>query len=325
MKMTMTLSPVRDMTWQLASQIGVEGAVFHLLGPGEKDPSLLTYSGLKKAQKGLKEFDIDLSVIEGDPIDLQCVKLGLENRDNAIKKYCELLKIFADLGVNDVCYNFMAGVNWFRSESSHKLRGGALASGFSFDTVRGSTIDLGGISLTENIVLDNHRYFLEKVLPVAEACKVRLALHPDDPPMNPFLNVPRIAASVSSFDSILKEFDSPSLGITFCQSNFKLMGCDLAETARHFARQNKIFFIHFRDVAGDVYNFHETFHDDGPTDMAEMMGIYLKDCPNALIRPDHVPALIGEDNGNFGYTMGGRLFAIGYMRGLMQALENKER
>jgi mannonate dehydratase len=235
----------------------------------------------------------------------------------------DLLKIFSDLGVKDICYNFMAGVNWYRSNTTYTTRGGALASGFSIADVQNKTIDLNGVNLTKTIVEDNHRYFLDRVLPVAESLNMHLALHPDDPPMDPFLNCPRIASSVASYDKILNEFNSSSLGITFCQSNFKLMGGNLKEIAKKYAKQGKIFFIHFRDVEGDVNNFHETFHDNGPTDMAEMMDVYMKYCPNAFIRPDHVPTLAGENNKNFGYTMGGRLFAIGYMRALMQAFDYK--
>jgi mannonate dehydratase len=103
----------------------------------------------------------------------------------------------------------------------------------------------------------------------------------------------------------------------FCQANFKLMGGDVYEMAESFGQMGKIFFVHFRDVRGNRYDFEETFHDDGPTDMARMMRIYLDYCPDVPIRPDHVPTLEGDDNTNFGYTMRGRLYAMGYMKGLI--------
>ena len=108
--------------------------------------------------------------------------------------------------------------------------------------------------------------------------------------------------------------------MTFCQANFKLMDGDLYKMATAFGESGKIFFVHFRDVEGDKYNFKETFHDDGPTDMARMMRIYHKYIPETPLRPDHVPTLEGDDNTNFGYTMRGRLYAAGYIKGLMDSL-----
>jgi mannonate dehydratase len=77
--------------------------------------------------------------------------------------------------------------------------------------------------------------------------------------------------------------------------------------------------VHFRDVRGTPESFTETFHDDGPTDMAAAMRAYRKIGFDGPIRPDHVPQLVGEESGEPGYTMLGRLYAFGYIRGLMQA------
>jgi mannonate dehydratase len=95
------------------------------------------------------------------------------------------------------------------------------------------------------------------------------------------------------------------------------MGADVAACAERFAPRIK--FIHFRDIRGTAECFEETFHDNGPTDMARMLRRY-HDCGlDVPIRVDHVPTMEGEDNHNHGYALLGRLFAVGYMKGIMDA------
>jgi mannonate dehydratase len=108
-------------------------------------------------------------------------------------------------------------------------------------------------------------------------------------------------------------------GITLCQGNFALMAPDLPATIRHFGRQGKIFFVHLRDVRGTPERFQETFQDDGPTDMLACLRAYREVGFEGVLRPDHVPTMAGEDNSNPGYEAMGRLFAIGYIKGLREA------
>jgi mannonate dehydratase len=97
------------------------------------------------------------------------------------------------------------------------------------------------------------------------------------------------------------------------------MGCDIPSTIHRFG--NRIGYVHFRDVRGTPEAFEETFHDNGPTDMVAAMRALREVGFEGPMRPDHVPQMVGEDDGEPGYTMLGRLFAYGYMRGLMQATE----
>jgi mannonate dehydratase len=109
-------------------------------------------------------------------------------------------------------------------------------------------------------------------------------------------------------------------GITLCQGNFVLMDPDLPRTIRRFGRQNKIFFVHLRDVVGTVEDYHETWHDDGPTDLLECLRTYDEVGFTGVLRPDHVPSVEGEDNLHPGYQLYGRLFAVGYIAGLLESL-----
>lgn len=78
--------------------------------------------------------------------------------------------------------------------------------------------------------------------------------------------------------------------------------------------------IHIRDVPGNRYNFRETFHDNGPTDMVEMFRTYKAVGFTGPLRSDHVPTMAGESNAHIGYEMKGNLFGIGYMKGIMEAV-----
>lgn len=163
-------------------------------------------------------------------------------------------------------------------------------------------------------------YFLQEVIPVAEEAGVKLALHPDDPPIESLQGVPRIINSPEAYEQVLGYYNSEYNGITFCQGNFTAMGVDLPKTVRRFG--DRINFIHFRDVEGTARQFVETWHDDGPTDMLAALQAYQDAVDDDVpIRPDHVPTMAGEDNSNPGYHTKGRLFAIGYMKGLLEQTE----
>ena len=158
-----------------------------------------------------------------------------------------------------------------------------------------------------------------EVVPVAEEAGVQMALHPDDPPISPIRGVPRLVTSVENYRRILDLYDSPNHGLTFCQGNFAAMGADVPAAIEEFSQ--KIHFVHFRDVEGTADSFVETWHDDGPTDMQEAIDTYQRVGFDAAIRPDHVPRMLDEqdrDAAMSGYTDMGRLFAVGYMRGLLE-------
>jgi mannonate dehydratase len=109
-------------------------------------------------------------------------------------------------------------------------------------------------------------------------------------------------------------------GITLCQGNFALMTNDLPSVIRHFGQQGKIFFVHLRDVRGTPEKFVETFHDDGQTDMLACLHAYRDIGFEGVARPDHVPTMEGDSNDHAGYSSIGRLFAIGYLKGLREAV-----
>ena len=106
--------------------------------------------------------------------------------------------------------------------------------------------------------------------------------------------------------------------ITLCQGNFTLMTDDLP--ARHPQVRQAISFVHFRDVRGAPKQFEETWHDAGKTDMLACMRAYRDIGFDGVLRPDHVPTVEGDSNEHAGYSAFGRLYAIGYIRGLREAV-----
>ena len=147
-----------------------------------------------------------------------------------------------------------------------------------------------------------------------------MALHPDDPPISPLRGIGRILTSADNYRKVMNIVPSPVNGITFCQANFKLMGEDIYALAKEWCDQKKIFFVHLRDVEGTKEHFRETFHDNGPTDMARILKIYGECGYDLPMRPDHAPMMEGDSAGQTGgYGVVGKVLAFGYMMGLMKA------
>ena len=309
-----------DEKWALCRQMGVQYAIAKLASEltGHADPS--DFEALKLSQSRFKENGFDLIGLEGDQFDMNRIKFGLDGRDEDVEKYCRMLENMGRLGIKLLCYNFMAGIGWFRTKTNIAERGGALVSGFSADEAMKQGLTGFG-ELSEEKLWQNYEWFLEKVLPVAEKNGVKMALHPDDPPISPLRGIARIFTNATQFRRALAISNSPSHGLTFCQGSFVTMGEDIPLLIREFSGQNKIHFVHIRDVQGDRANFRETFHDNGPTDMVAAFKAYKAAGLEVPLRSDHVPTMAGESNEQHGYAMKGNLFGIGYIKGIMEALE----
>ena len=146
-------------------------------------------------------------------------------------------------------------------------------------------------------------------------------MHPDDPPLSPIWGMARIMRSVENFDRLFALAPSPVNGLTFCQGCFAELGIDVCAAIRHFGP--RIHFAHCRDVAGTPEDFRETFPDNGPTDMAGVFRAYRDAGYRGHIRSDHVPHLIIDRGEHDGYGLYGNIFAIGYLKGMMEPIFGK--
>jgi mannonate dehydratase len=312
------LPPRPHRVWHLAAQAGVTHAVCKCApeltgattGPDDIDV-------LASVHRTLAANGLHLCALEGDQFDMSRIKLGLPGRDEALARYCRMLANLGAFGIRLLCYNFMAGIGWHRSGAS-PIRGGALGTHFRLVDVPTSLTDCGVVEPER--MWDNFAYFLRAVLPAARAAGVRLALHPDDPPLPRLRGIARIFGNAAAFDRAWKLAPEETNAVTFCQANFKLAGEDLPSLARRWA--GRVAYLHVRDVRGSAEDFVEIFHDESEVDQPALFRTYHELGLDVPVRCDHVPTMHGEteDPGHIpGYGTLGRLLAIGYFKGVLQA------
>lgn len=316
-RLSVILPPEPDSRWQLAKQMGVTDAVIHPLEIGD-DRTDWTYDDLNGVVNWFAEVGMNVAVLEGSVPLTDRIRLGRDGRAADIERFKRFLRDCGAVGIPVVCYDWMAGIRWARTEAHVESRGGSYVTGYDEEKMSGGP-ETEYTDVTREQLWDALEHFLHEVVPVAEEAGVKLGLHPSDPPLDAVRGIPRLARSVDAYDRVLDIVDSEYNGITFCQGNFAAMGVDVPDTIRHFGE--RINFVHFRDVEGDAARFVETWHDTGPTDMLAAMRAYEEIGYEGPMRPDHVPTMAGEDNSNPGYHTKGRLFAIGYMRGLLEQTE----
>jgi mannonate dehydratase len=247
-------------------------------------------------------------------------------RDRAIEEICQMIQNAAQAGIPAVKYNLtLLGV--VRTERTPG-RGGASYSTFVYDeydqTRRATPYPEAGL-VSEAMMWDRITYFLERVVPVAEAARVRLACHPHDPGMpkgTAFRGFHRVLGSVDGLKRLIEIAPSPYHGLNFCQGTVSEMLVDPAkeiyDVIRYFGSQGKLFNVHFRNIKGGFLNFQETFPDDGDVDMIQAMRVYKEVGYDGMIMPDHVPRIEGDTRSSQAFA-----FAFGYIQALLQLVKSE--
>ena len=284
--------------------------------------------GLSKLRERVESFGIRLEAV---PLPLSSsyiaksenphIMLGQNpERDREIDAICRMIENAARAGIPMLKYNLtILGV--VRGERTPG-RGGASYSTFDYaKTPQDPPLTEAG-RVTAEMMWERITYFLNRVIPVAEENKVKMACHPHDPGMPPdkgFRGVHRVLGSVAGLKRFVVINASPYHGLNFCQGTVSEMLADPAheilDVIRYFGSRKKIFNVHFRNIHGGFLNFQETFPDCGDVNMLAALKVYREVGYDGMLMPDHVPIIQGDTGGLQAFA-----FAYGYIRGLMQAV-----
>ena len=300
---------------------------------------------------------LEVEVIESVNVH-EDIKLGLPSRERYIDNYIKTIENLGKYGVKVVVYNFMPVFDWLRTDLNRSIEEDGSSSLYydeaelegmaPLEIVRNTEKNSNGFRLpgweperlselesvleryqnvTGEVLLENYRYFLERVIPFCEKAGVRLAVHPDDPAW-PIFGLPRIAHSKEQFDAILGLYDSSAHALCLCTGS---LGSnpenDLPAMIRHFGERGRIGCVHLRNVKHLGYRrFRESSHlsSDGSLDMFEIMLALYETSPDTYIRPDH-GRMIWNETGRPGYGLYDRALGIAYLNGLWEAIDKMKR
>ena len=316
---------VSDEEIQFLHQLGIEWIM--LIVEGEKAHTAENYIRLREKfeAKGLKIYRLANHRVHN----MEQVTLNLPGRDAKVAEFLQFIRNLGEAGIHYSTYGHMGNGIW--STGHAMMRGGIV--GRAFDVSKAERGDWDGKVFqgplthgrvySEEELWDNYIYFIKQVVPVAEEAGVYIGIHPDDPPVYPLGGVPRrIFGTFEGFKRALEIANSPNIGVCLCvgcwlEGGEEGMGADVIEAIRYFGSQNKLFKVHFRNVSRPMPEpWTETLLDDGYADMHRVMQALREVGFDGAIIPDHVPGMIG----------GGRVglaYSIGYMRALVQAVNNE--
>jgi mannonate dehydratase len=285
--------------------------------------------GLTRLRERVERFGITLDMVplpmSSNPIaraENPNILLGKSpERDREIDDICQMIRNTSRAGIPALKYNLtLLGVP--RTESTPG-RGGARYSTFVYDQAKQDPPLTEAGVVGEDVYWERITYFLNRVIPVAEEYKVRMACHPQDPGMpkgKGFRGVETVLGSVEGLKRFMAISPSAYHGLNFCQGTVSEMlakpGQEIYDVIRYFGSRKKIFNVHFRNIRGGFLHFQETFIDDGDVDMLKAMRVYKEVGFDGMMMPDHVPSIDGDARGAqaFAYT-------FGYIKALIAAVE----
>jgi mannonate dehydratase len=325
-----------------ASQLGVSGVQLNTPElPGERRWEL---GDLVALRERVESYGLRLEAIENMPNTFyENAMLGLTGRDEDIANVAATIRNMGTAGIPILGFHWMPTSVW-RTELAPLGRGGAVVSGFDLavaedgsqaDKVlvarrdrrvedqkdswtRGALFDVPGPRSDEDM-WSSFEYFVKALVPVAEEAGVRLALHPDDPPVPKLGNVARIFRSVAALERAVELSPGPGFAIELCLGTVSEMGGEQAvlEAIRFLAPRDKIAYVHLRDVKGTVPEFMECFLGEGNYRPPVVIRELRQHGFDGFIMDDHTPALVGDSP----YGHRGRAFALGYIQGLIEMMD----
>ena len=272
------------------------------------------YEDLPALKKRADDADLRLMALENVPTSFyDKVMLGEPGRDEQIEHMSTTIRNMGKAGIPILGYHWIPNSVW-RTPEPATLRGGAKGTRFNMAEHEHAPLTHGRV-YTEEEMWANYDYYLERILPVAEEADVKLALHPDDPPVESLGGVARIFRNFEGFRRAMDSFNSPMHGLDFCMGCWSEMNPDgVLKAIQYFGSRNRIIYIHFRDVQGQVPCFNECFVNEGNLDKFEVIKALKRVGFDGFLITDHVPNMV--DDTHWGHR--GRAYAIGYMTALVE-------
>ncbi|CAJ0998897.1 Mannonate dehydratase [Sodalis praecaptivus] len=247
------------------------------------------------------------------------ILLAGPRRDLQIDDVCRMIENIGRAGIPAAKYNL--NIIGIPRTAMERGRGGSLNEAWRWDKAEQSAAPgLAGV-LSEDENWERIDYFLERVVPVAESNRVRLACHPHDPytPQG-YKGVTRFLGTVEGLKKFVTLRENPYHGLNFFQGSIAEMlenpREEMDDIIRWFGARDKIFNVHFRNIRGGKLSFMETFPDEGDMDMVRSLKTYREVCYPYMIMPDHVPTIGGRDPVGVAFS-----FCYGYIAALLEAME----
>jgi mannonate dehydratase len=307
-----------------------------------------SWESIRELKEMTENSGLRFEVIESVPVH-EDIKMGKSTRDRYIDNYCENIRRLGEAGIKCICYNFMPVFDWTRTQLDHILPDGSTSLVYYDEQVNrvdplktDSDLTLPGWDssytrqelrdivaqyrdISEEMLWDNLKYFLERVIPVAAEADINMAIHEDDPCWSIF-GIPRIITDEKAIDRLLKTVDDSHNGITLCTGS---LGCssgnDVVKLADKYSRMGRIHFVHLRNVAVLPNGFEERAHlsSCGSLDMYGIVKALVKNNFDGYVRPDHGRMIWGE-TGRAGYGLYDRALGAAYINGLFEAAEKEK-
>lgn len=321
---------VDDSIASFAKQLGVNSInITTALLPAEN--GYWEVRDLVDLRKRCEQRGLTLEVIENLPYGTyEQVIVGGPDRDRQLANYCTSIRNMASAEIPILGYHFMPNGVW-RTSMTAPARGGAMATAYDHrlaplgnkvlypaDIIQPS-VDRGDAGLSAEELWANYEYFLDAVLPAADEVGLKLAQHPDDPPVDVIDGYARIFTSPNAYKRALElAKGSPAWGINLCLGTISEMNGEASarEMITHFAPLGRIRYVHFRDVKGTVPNFVECFLGEGNFNPVKMIALLNESGFDGWLQDDHVP-FMSEDT-KYGHRA--RAYEIGKMQGILAAL-----
>ena len=314
---------------QFGQQIGADGAsIWASACPGYTERCYLTPGNVLEMRERFARYDLELT---GIGLGGDCIKnqlLGLPERDREIENVCQTVRsigqAYQDGAPSPVIiidqrttYWAPKGPSWHPGYERLPVgRGGVVLQTFDAERIQGELDDKPAGEVSNDEVWSRMAYFYERIVPVAEASRVRLATHPDDPPMDYYRGVHQALTSLEGLTRLVELVPNPYNGLLLCLGCMQEAGQDVPEVIRTLGREGKIFYVHFRNVVGTVPRYREVFPDQGDGDMVANLKALQEVGFRGYVVPDHHFGLVGDTE----WRHCSRAWQVGYIRGLMQAL-----